>query len=197
MRILKALLLALLIASLFSSLSFAAQQDRISGSLASGERHVLKGNIRHQALPEYDQGRVDPGMQLGTMTLLTAPTPAQESAIKLLLAQQQDRKSPNYHKWITPEQYADRFGLSPNDIQQLVAWLSAQGFTMIEPAHGRNFITFTGTAARSRARSARKSTITTSRASCITPTPRLRRFPQPSQVSSSVCTDWTTSISKR
>jgi subtilase family serine protease len=148
MRILKALLLALLIASVFSSWSFAAQQDRISGSLSNGQSHVLKGNIRHQALPEYDQGRVDPGMQLGTITLLTAPTAAQESAIKLLLAQQQDRKSPNYHKWITAEQYADRFGLSENDMQQLVAWLSAQGFTMIEPAHGRNWISFTGTAAQ-------------------------------------------------
>jgi len=148
MRILKALSLALLIASVFSSLSFAAQQDRISGSLSSGENHVLKGNIRHQARPEFDQGRVDPGMQLGTITLQTAPTAAQESAIKLLLAQQQDRKSPNYHKWLTPEQYADRFGLSENDMQKMVAWLAAQGFTMIEPARGRNFITFTGTAAQ-------------------------------------------------
>ncbi len=148
MRILKALSLVLLIASVFSSLSFAAQQDRISGSLSTGEGHELKGNIRHQAKPEYDQGRVDPGMQLGTMTLMTAPTAAQESAIKLLLAQQQDRKSPNYHKWLTPEQYADRFGLSQNDMQQMVAWLAAQGFTMIQPAHGRNFITFTGTAAQ-------------------------------------------------
>ncbi len=146
MRIVKALSLALLIASLFSSLSFAAQQDRISGSLTGGQRHVLKGNVRHQALPEYDQGRVDPGMHLGTITLQTAPTAAQESALKQLLAQQQERKSPNYHKWITPAQYADRFGLSQNDMQQLVAWLSAQGFTMIEPAHGRNWISFTGTA---------------------------------------------------
>jgi subtilase family serine protease len=148
MRILKALSLVLLIASLFSSLSFAAQQDRISGSLSNGQSHVLKGNIRHQALPEYDQGRVDPGMHLGTITLMTAPTAAQESAIKLLLAQQQDRKTPNYHKWLTPEQYADRFGLSQNDMQQMVAWLASQGFTMIQPARARNFITFTGTAAQ-------------------------------------------------
>jgi subtilase family serine protease len=148
MRILKALSLALLIASVFSSLSFAAQQDRISGSLSNGQSHVLKGNIRHQALPEYDRGRVDPGMQLGTITLQTAPTAAQESAIQQLLAQQQDRKSPNYHKWLTPEQYASRFGLSENDMQKMVAWLASQGFTMIQPARGRNWISFSGTAAQ-------------------------------------------------
>jgi trimeric autotransporter adhesin len=72
--------------------------------------------VRHQALPQYDQGPVDPAMKLGTMTLLTVPTAAQQKAITQLLAQQQDRKSPNYHKWITAEQYADRFGLSQNDI---------------------------------------------------------------------------------
>ncbi len=148
MRVVKALLPALFITIVFSSLSFAAQQDRITGSLSNGQSHVLKGSVRHQALPEYDQGRVDPGMQLGTMTLLIAPTAEQDSAIKLLLEQQQDRKSPNYHKWLTPEQYADRFGLSQNDMQQLVGWLSAQGFTMIQPARGRNFVTFTGTASQ-------------------------------------------------
>src|SRR5271166_320208 len=148
MRIVKVLLPVLLITSFFSSLGFAAQSDRISGSLSNGQSHVLEGNIRHQALPEYDQGRVDPAMQLGTITLLTAPTAAQESALQQLLAQQQDRKSANYHKWLTPEQYADRFGLSQNDMQQMVAWLSAQGFTMIQPARARNWISFTGTAAQ-------------------------------------------------
>jgi len=148
MRIVKVLLPVLLITSFFSSLGFAAQSDRISGSLSNGQSHVLEGNIRHQALPEYDQGRVDPAMQLGTITLLTAPTAAQESALQQLLAQQQDRKSANYHKWLTPEQYADRFGLSQNDMQQMVAWLSAQGFTMIQPARGRNWISFSGTAAQ-------------------------------------------------
>jgi subtilase family serine protease len=152
MRIMKflslPLSLALLIASLFSSLSFGAVSDRISGGLTGGQTVALKANVRHQALPEYDQGPVDPAMKLGTMTLLTVPTAAQQKAITQLLAQQQDRKSPNYHKWITAEQYADRFGLSQNDMQQITAWLQAQGFTMIQPAHGRNWVSFTGTAAQ-------------------------------------------------
>jgi subtilase family serine protease len=152
MRILKSysatLPLALVIVSLFSSQSFAAVSDRISGALTGGQTIALRGNVRHQALPQYDQGPVDPAMKLGTMTLLTVPTAAQQKAITQLVAQQQDRKSPNYHKWITAEQYADRFGLSQNDIGQITAWLKAQGFTMIQPAHGRNWVSFTGTAAQ-------------------------------------------------
>jgi subtilase family serine protease len=148
MRIVKSLLPVLVIASLLSSLSYAAVPDRISGVLTSGQTVPLRGNVHHKALPKFDQGPVDPAMQLGTITLTTVPTAAQQKAITRLLAQQQDRKSSNYHKWLTPEQYADRFGLSQPDMQQMAAWLKSKGFTMIQQARGRNWISFTGTAAQ-------------------------------------------------
>lgn len=148
MRMVKSLLPALLLASLFSSLSYAAMPDRISGALTSGQTVTLKGNVHRKALPQFDQGPVDPAMRLGTITLMTLPTAAQQRAITQLLAQQQDRKSSNYHKWLTPEQYADRFGLSQNDMQQMAAWLKAKGFSMVQAARGRNWISFTGTAAQ-------------------------------------------------
>jgi subtilase family serine protease len=151
MRIVKLLLPILplaLIGVLFSGQGFADSADRIAGALTGGQTIALKGNVRQQALPQYDQGPVDPAMKLGTMTLLTVPTAAQQQAITQLLAQQQDRKSPNYHKWITAEQYADRFGLSQNDMQQITGWLTAQGFSMVQAAHGRNWVSFTGTAAQ-------------------------------------------------
>jgi len=148
MRIVKSLLPVLVLASLFSTLSYAAAPDRISGALTSGQTVQLKGSVHHRALPKFDQGPVDPAMQLGTITLMTVPTAAQQKAITALLAQQQDRKSSNYHKWLTPEQYADRFGLSRNDMQQIVSWLNSKGFTTIRQARGRNWISFTGTAAQ-------------------------------------------------
>jgi len=148
MRILKSLLPVLVISSLLSSLSYAAAPDRISGALTSGQTVPLRGNVHHLAQPQFDQGPVDPAMHLGTITLATVPTPAQQKAINQLLAQQQDRKSSNYHKWLTPEQYADRFGLSQNDMQQMAAWLKSKGFTMIQQARSRNWISFTGTAAQ-------------------------------------------------
>jgi len=130
-----------------SSLSYGATADRIQGALA-GPTVPLAGNVHRLALPQFDQGGVDPAMQLGTITLMTAPTVAQQLALKQLLAQQQDPKSSNYHKWLTPEQFADRFGLSQNDIQQIAAWLESQGFTNVHPARGRNWVSFTGTAAQ-------------------------------------------------
>jgi subtilase family serine protease len=64
------------------------------------------------------------------------------------LAQQQDPKSPKYHQWITPEQWADRYGLSQNDVAKISAWLKLQGFAVGNVARGRNWITFSGTAAQ-------------------------------------------------
>ncbi len=131
-----------------SSLSYGATSaDRIQGALA-GPTVALAGNVHRLALPQFDQGAVDPALQLGTITLMTAPTIAQQQALKQLLAQQQDPRSPSYHKWLTPEQFADRFGLSQNDIQQIAAWLESEGFTNVHPARGRNWVSFTGTAAQ-------------------------------------------------
>jgi subtilase family serine protease len=130
-----------------STLALAAAPDRITGSLA-GQTVRLSGGAPVQARPEFDQGPVEPSLQLSYMTLLTVPSASQQRAIQRLLAQQQDRRSPQYHKWLTPEQYADRFGLSPSDIQNLTTWLRSQGFAVLSVARGRNFIVFSGTAAQ-------------------------------------------------
>ncbi len=131
-----------------ASLSFGANQNRINGAINGAPTAQLTRNVHHLALPEFDQGTVDPAMRMGTMTLLTTPTPAQKQALQKLLAEQQDRKSSNYHKWLTPEQFADRFGLSQNDVKQITSWLTAHGFTMVHPARGRNWVSFTGSAAQ-------------------------------------------------
>jgi subtilase family serine protease len=148
MRILKFLSPMLLLASSLSTLTYAVTPDRISGAINGGPTVTLKGSLHHKALPKYDQGPADHSLRLGYMTLLTRPTPSQVTALKQLVAEQQDRNSPQYHKWITPEQWADRFGLSHGDIQKLTAWLKSQGFTVLNVARGRNWIAFSGTAAQ-------------------------------------------------
>ena len=148
MRIAKVCLFALAIASFVSSQGFGAVADRVSGTVNSAQRMTLPGQVHRMAIAKFDQGAVDPSMRMGTMTLMTLPTAAQQKALTQLLAEQQDRKSANYHKWLTPEQFADRFGLSQHDIQQIVSWLKSQGFSSVQAARGRNWVSFNGAAAQ-------------------------------------------------
>jgi subtilase family serine protease len=133
---------------IFSTVSFAAAPDRITGPIVSGQLIKLSAGVPMKARSQYDQGPADPSIELSYMTLLTVPSASQQRAITRLLAQQQDPRSSLYHKWLTPEQYADRFGLSPNDIQKITTWLQSKGFSILEVARARNFIVFSGTAAQ-------------------------------------------------
>ena len=133
---------------IFSTLTFAAAPDRITGPIVSSQLSKLSVGVSLKAQPQYDRGPVDPTFKLGYLTLLTVPSASQQKAIQQLLAQQQDPRSPLYHKWLTSEQYADRFGLSSNDIQKIAAWLQSQGFSVREVARDRNFIVFSGTASQ-------------------------------------------------
>ncbi len=133
---------------LATSLCFAAQPDRITGPIDSSQMVTLPGHIHRLAQPQYDQGPVESSLQLSYVTMLFAPSVAQAQSLDLLLSQQQDRTSPKFHKWLTPEQFADRFGLSANDMQKVTAWLTSQGLQVVSVARGRQFVVFGGTAAQ-------------------------------------------------
>ncbi len=133
---------------LATSLCFAAQPDRITGPIDSSQMVTLPGRVHRLAQPQYDQGAVESSLPLSYVTMLFAPSVAQTESLDLLLAQQQDRTSPNFHKWLTPEQFADRFGLSANDMQKVTAWLTSQGLQVVSVARGRQFVVFAGTAAQ-------------------------------------------------
>jgi len=133
---------------LASSLCFAAQSDRITSPIDSSQVVPLAKSLHPKAQPQYDMGAVDPSLALGYVTLLMAPSPTQQRALDQLLAQQQDPNSSNYHKWLTPQQFADRFGLSQNDINKVTAWLKSQGFEILSIGGGRNSVAFSGTASQ-------------------------------------------------
>jgi subtilase family serine protease len=62
-------------------------------------------------------------------------------SILQFLDEQQNLRSPNYHKWLTTKQMGDQFGPSPEDIQRL----EAAGFTVNQLAPHGTLIDFSGT----------------------------------------------------
>jgi uncharacterized protein (TIGR03437 family) len=134
----------LLLIALLSSASAVAAPDRIVTSVNPLRTAVLSGKVDPRAQAANDRGLVDPATPLDYVTLLLKPSGDPAAFIR----EQQDPASANYHRWLTPEQYAERFGLSGADIAKLTGWLAAQGLTVRDVARGRHWITFGGTAER-------------------------------------------------
>ena len=82
--------------------------------------------------------------ELSHITLILQPGPGLDA----FLTDLQNPASPDYHRWLTPEQFADRFGLSAGDIGKLTAWLQSEGLRVNDVARGSHWITFSGSIAR-------------------------------------------------
>ena len=131
-----------------TSLAQSVRVDRIAGRIAGSPAVWLEGNRRPMFRPENDQGPVADSLRLENITLSFKPTEEQQSNLAALLEQQQDPSSPQYHQWLTPEQFADNFGMTANDVAKVTDWLTSQGFTISQIARSRNWVSFTGTAAQ-------------------------------------------------
>jgi hypothetical protein len=133
-----------------TSFAQSPKHDRIKAAIAGSPAVWLEGNRRPIFRPENDLGPAPDSLRLENITLTFKPTAEQQADLAALLEQQQDKSSPNYHRWLTPEQYADNFGLSAPDVAQVSAWLQSQGFTVTQTAHSRLWVSFSGTAAQVR-----------------------------------------------
>jgi biotin operon repressor len=120
----------------------------ITQPIDEGKLVVLTGNTHPLARAKYDQGPAPSSLAMDRMMLVLKTTSAQGSALETLLAEQQDRSSPNFHKWLTPQEFGNQFGASEADIQKITSWLQSHGFQIENVANGRNVIQFSGNAAQ-------------------------------------------------
>ena len=102
--------------------------------------------MRPQVQPANDDGPADSSLPLSGLTLVLRPSASQQAALDQLLKEQQDPASANYHHWLTPDEYAQRFGASQEDIDRITAWLKQQNLNVTSVARARNSIRFNGTA---------------------------------------------------
>jgi hypothetical protein len=109
---------------------------------------TLSGNVHPLARAEFDRGPAPSDLALNRMLLVLSRSPEQAGSLQALLDQQQDRSSPQYHRWLTPQQFGQQFGPSDSDIAQITAWLQLHGFHDVHVSNGRVTIEFSGTAAQ-------------------------------------------------
>jgi len=133
--------------SLGSTAQQPAVQPRITQAIDESTLTVLRGNTHPLALAHYDRGTALPSLPMQRMLLVLKRSSEQDAALVRLLDEQQDKSSPNYHKWLTPEQFGKQFGPADADIQTVTSWLASHGFQVARVSKGRSVIEFSGTAA--------------------------------------------------
>lgn len=125
-----------------------AQQatGRIVGAIDNAARTTITGTRPPLARRVKDAGPVAPDMPLQGMSIVFTRSAAQEADLQALIAAQQNPASPLYHHWLTPDEFAARFGMDDSDIAKVQTWLQQQGFSIDGISRSRNRITFSGTA---------------------------------------------------
>jgi hypothetical protein len=118
--------------------------------LRASNRIALRGNVFPLARREFDQGAVPDAQPLRRMLLVLQRSTEQQTALQKLMDEQQDNSSPNFHAWLSPEQFGQQFGPSDSDLQTVVQWIVSQGFTGIHVPAGRSVIEFSGSVANVR-----------------------------------------------
>jgi subtilase family serine protease len=129
-------------------LSASEPPKRLHSNIDERSTFALKGHTKPvvQNGLAQDQGEVSSSMVMPRMSIHFAPTSAQQADLDQFLVALQDRHGVNYHKFLTPEQYAARFGVNDADVAKVSAWLESNGFTNLQVARSKTWISFNGSA---------------------------------------------------
>ena len=117
---------------------------RIASEINTSEMTVLRGSQLPLASPQFDAGRMPAATRLNGITVYFSRSAAQQADLAALIAAQQNPASPLYHQWLTPDQFAARFGMAAQDIDAAQSWLQQQGFSIDSINRSRNAIHFSG-----------------------------------------------------
>lgn len=126
--------------------AFAQAPRRIRSAVNLRQTVRLPGNTVWRAHAAVDEGAAPPDLELQHMLLLLRRSPTQEAALRQMLAAQRAAGSPEYHHWLTPQQFGVRFGPAAGDLAAVEQWLQAQGFTVNGISPGELAIDFSGNA---------------------------------------------------
>jgi hypothetical protein len=125
----------------------ATPRPLITEALDESRLTVLKGNTHPLARREFDLGTAPASLPMERMLLVLKRSDEQETALRKLLDDQQDKNSPHYHKWVTPEQFGAQFGPTDADMQMITSWLQSHGF-QVASTKGRSVLEFSGSASQ-------------------------------------------------
>jgi large repetitive protein len=126
-----------------------AQNPAQAAAGASDSSLVLLKDTHHPlAVEENAVGRVEGDRTMPRMVLVLAPSDLQEAQLQQLLDDQQNRRSQNYHHWLSAAEFGARFGAADADVQNILGWLQDSGFSVEGVSSSKRWVVFNGTASQ-------------------------------------------------
>ncbi|MGD0733082.1 MAG: protease pro-enzyme activation domain-containing protein, partial [Terracidiphilus sp.] len=146
--------LAGLIALAYVDVSVVMAQEHVAPRITHGidETHLV--TLARHVIPlvnaRTDRGPVDDSLDLDHMQLVLQRSAEQEAELNKLMEEQTDKSSPNFHHWLTAQEYGERFGVAQEDIDKVTGWLESHGFRVNQVYANRMMIDFSGSAGQLR-----------------------------------------------
>lgn len=112
---------------------------------------MLKGNVRPEASAVNDRGAVPENFAMEHMLLQLQRPPELEKELQQFIDDLHDPKSPSFHKWLTAQQFGEKFGVAQQDVDAVTQWLESFGFKVNSVYPSFTLIDFSGNASQVRA----------------------------------------------
>lgn len=118
---------------------------RLVDRIDDAQRMELKDHVSRAIAASVDLGAADPALPAERVVMLLAGTAAQEADLARFLHNVQTPGTAQYHHWLTPGTFGQRFGVAPADVATVRTWLQSKGFRLERPSAARRSIVFSGT----------------------------------------------------
>jgi hypothetical protein len=118
----------------------------VTDPIDASRLHTLAGNTRAEANARNDRGRVPDSFAMDHMLLQLRRSPEREQALTNFIDQQHDSASPDFHKWLTADEFGQMYGPAQADIDRVADWLRSNGLTVNTVYPSGMVIDFSGTA---------------------------------------------------
>jgi subtilase family serine protease len=124
--------------------SFAPVPDRIVDRVDDANMATIQGSTHPAVRNAIDNGRLPSVTPMSDLVLVLHRSAEQQAALDSFNEAQNDPSSPEYHHWLTPQEFGAAYGVSQNDLNAVSSWLQSHGFSIQEISPAGTSIRFSG-----------------------------------------------------
>jgi hypothetical protein len=135
---------------LCGSVNAAQAPALITSTINAAQLFSVPKSTHPLATKQFDNGPAPDSLPMERMLLVLKRSPQREAALAQFLEELQTPSSPNFHQWLTPDEFGQQFGASDADVQAVTDWLESYGFQVQPASKGRTLIEFSGNAGQVR-----------------------------------------------